>query len=154
MLTENEFRRAEGARSTLTQQLPAETKRRLDVVRLALRDNPVPDDPGDHLLVRQKGTSEWWPLRHEITIGADPGNDMVLESIYVSGRHCRIAGTDDGWVVRDLGSKNRVFVNGKEASEHLLKDGDAIQLGDVTMLFILRPRVPLDADGRTGHTEV
>ena len=68
--------------------------------------------------------------RPRVTIGRDPGNDLVLDSPIVSRRHAELEVRDDAAVWRDLGSANGTAVNGRVISEQMLRDGDIIRIGD------------------------
>ena len=68
--------------------------------------------------------------RLRVTIGRDPGNDLVLDSPIVSRRHAELEVRDDATVWRDLGSANGTAVNGRVISEQTLRDGDIIRIGD------------------------
>lgn len=52
----------------------------------------------------------------------------------VSRRHCEISYDDREVVVRDLGSSNGTFVNGKRIAETKLKPGDRLSIGPVTFV--------------------
>jgi pSer/pThr/pTyr-binding forkhead associated (FHA) protein len=43
--------------------------------------------------------------------------------------------TPEGWVLIDLNSTNGCFVNGRKVSEHKLRDGDLITLGQHHIRF-------------------
>ena len=45
-------------------------------------------------------------------IGGDPRCDIVIDEPTVSGRHCRLGWTDEGFILEDLHSTNGTFVNG------------------------------------------
>ena len=68
--------------------------------------------------------------RPRVTIGRDPGNDLVLDSPIVSRRHAELEVRDDTAVWRDLGSANGTAVNGRVITEQTLRDGDIIRIGD------------------------
>lgn len=76
-------------------------------------------------------------LIHDRTsVGRALDNDLSLPDQFCSSRHALIAATDAGYVVRDLGSKNGVFVNGKKIQlETELKKGDEILLGSTRIVF-------------------
>ena len=65
------------------------------------------------------------------SVGSDPSNDVVIDEPTVSRFHCELVVTDRvGPRVRDLGSKNGTWVNGKRASGLTpVNDGDEIVLG-------------------------
>ena len=72
-------------------------------------------------------------LKPENTLGAEPGNDLVLKDDLVSGRHARLRWDGAGWWVEDLGSTNGTFVNGERIvalTAHRLALGAHIQLGE------------------------
>jgi pSer/pThr/pTyr-binding forkhead associated (FHA) protein len=54
----------------------------------------------------------------------DPGQDLD-----VSAQHAAIVYTGGRWVVRDLGSRNGTFVNGRRVREADLEHGDRIRFG-------------------------
>ena len=75
-----------------------------------------------------------------LTIGHAPDNDIVLvapvlNADSVSQHHARLRRDQDGYVVRDLGSKNGLAVNGRQTIENLLQDGDRIQFGEAEAIF-------------------
>jgi S1-C subfamily serine protease len=69
-----------------------------------------------------------------IGIGRHPLSDVRFDAerdLDVSSRHVSITRGPDGFVLKDLGSKNGTFVNGKRvAADVHLKDGDVIGFGD------------------------
>jgi len=68
-----------------------------------------------------------------ILIGRHPGCDVILQrSPRVSRKHCCIAQAGDRVLIRDLGSRNGVWVNGKRiAKETELRVGDEVRIGDL-----------------------
>jgi hypothetical protein len=64
------------------------------------------------------------------TIGAAPECDIIVDHPTVSGRHCRIARTADGFLLEDLNSTNGTFVNGTRISSPLsVTSTDDVKLG-------------------------
>ena len=55
-----------------------------------------------------------------IRIGRKAGNDIVLTDEKTSGVHCEILPEGDRLVLKDLGSTNRTFLDGKRLSELVL----------------------------------
>ncbi len=75
-----------------------------------------------------------------LTIGRAPDNDIVLAVPVlnvdtVSQHHARLRRDQDGYVVRDQGSKNGLAVNGRQTIENLLQDGDRLQFGEAEAIF-------------------
>jgi transcriptional regulator with GAF, ATPase, and Fis domain len=78
------------------------------------------------------------PLNGEdFTIGRDPSNRVALADLSLSRRHCFIA-TMPAPHVRDMGSSNGTFVNGMQVTDHLLRDGDRLQVGESVFVFVSR----------------
>lgn len=84
-----------------------------------------------------------------LAIGRRPENDVVLQSIWVSGRHCRVEAHEKVHKVVDVGSRNGVLFNGQRVTEQVLVDGDLLRIPDpttgsvVTLTYVnqLFPRV-------------
>ena len=91
-----------------------------------------------HLII-ENGTREGECIRPkgaELTIGRDPGNALRLVDDGVSGRHCAIRITRRGVMVRDCGSTNGVYVNGKPIHEETrLPSGCLVEVGAAAMRF-------------------
>lgn len=68
-----------------------------------------------------------------IRIGREMSNDKVLNFAVISHRHAELTIQDDGkCLIRDLGSTNGTYVNGKKIQgEHLLRPGDRLVLASV-----------------------
>ncbi len=75
--------------------------------------------------------------KNEFLIGRGGECDLILPERQVSRRHAMIVRRDDGYFIRDLGSKNGTYVNGQQVTdERLLRDGDTIQIAlAVKILF-------------------
>jgi pSer/pThr/pTyr-binding forkhead associated (FHA) protein len=72
-----------------------------------------------------------------VTIGRGKANVIVLlADPRVSLRHATVERTAEGWLLRDAGSRNGTWVNGERVGEHLLGDGDQLQLGETLLLFV------------------
>ncbi|MCI0606314.1 FHA domain-containing protein, partial [bacterium] len=65
----------------------------------------------------------------------------------LSRKHCSFEKQQDSYIVRDLQSRNGVFVNGIPVHERALNHGDRIEIGTSTFLFLLNeesfPEFPL-----------
>ncbi len=71
------------------------------------------------------------PLR----IGRKPGNDLVLADEKTSGVHAEIVLEGDRHVLRDLGSTNGTFLDGKRITEIVLTPGDVVTVGRLRVKF-------------------
>ena len=92
---------------------------------------------------------------HELTqerfsIGRNLGNELQPDDASVSGKHASIvlapsAYLDDAMeaIVEDLGSTNGTFVNGKPVRRQLLKQGDMLAMGTLSLKFIDEQAVAL-----------
>jgi hypothetical protein len=70
------------------------------------------------------------------TLGRAATCQLVLEDEFASRRHAQIVLRDDLYWLRDLGSKNGTFVDGRPViGEILLSDGALIQIGDIRLRF-------------------
>lgn len=73
-----------------------------------------------------------------LRLGRGQASDVVLEDRSVSRRHAVVTRRGDEVVLWDDRSLNGVRVNGERVPQAVLRDGDAIALGDVQMRFIAR----------------
>ncbi|MGD8504274.1 MAG: FHA domain-containing protein, partial [Syntrophobacterales bacterium] len=71
------------------------------------------------------------------TIGREPGNDIVVENLLVSGYHARVDAAGKDYILTDLQSKNGTFVNGEQVTSKKLKNGDQILIGKHLLVFSL-----------------
>jgi phosphoserine phosphatase RsbU/P len=71
------------------------------------------------------------------TIGRRSTADLHLRQADVSREHAEIAWDGDQYVLRDVGSSQGTYVNGRRVLKHSLADGDRIRLGqnDVEIVF-------------------
>ena len=73
----------------------------------------------------------------EITIGRDEDNDLILFSDSVSKHHAKLFFNNIDFEIRDLGSTNKVIVNGDFVKQKSLTNGDIIGLGEVVIYFYI-----------------
>jgi adenylate cyclase len=85
----------------------------------------------------RKDAAEWL-LQARTTIGRAPGNGVILGDREVSKQHAMVLLQQGEWLVRDLGSANGTFVNGRKISEHRLRHGDELVVGTTRLVFQLR----------------
>ncbi|MBI3097767.1 MAG: FHA domain-containing protein, partial [Planctomycetes bacterium] len=67
-----------------------------------------------------------------VSMGRSSENTILVEDKQSSRKHCQVEKTEEGdWKLVDLESRNGTKVNGAVVNQHLLKDGDRIEIGDV-----------------------
>lgn len=89
------------------------------------------------IIIEGELVSHEYKLRKETSIGRANTNTIVLKDAKVSRQHAVIKRTGNEFVVVDLNSSNGVIVNHERIKEHVLTDGDQIQIGDHTFQFKL-----------------
>lgn len=82
----------------------------------------------------EKGRKVPLPPSGEIVLGRG-AVDVIFSDGRLSRKHCAVEATDEGYVVRDLGSTNGVFLNGRRIKENELRHGDKIRLGYTVVEF-------------------
>jgi len=89
-------------------------------------------------LVLSDGTREReLHLVGRIVVGRDPACEISHDDSLLSRRHAEFVTSGNTVTVRDLGSRNGVFVNGARASEHRLEPGDIVQIGPLRARFVV-----------------
>lgn len=69
-------------------------------------------------------------------IGRDPGCDIPISGAHVSRRHAELSMRGGKLWVKDLGSSNGTFVNGKRTEEVQLKNGDEVKFDAMTFKIV------------------
>ena len=64
-----------------------------------------------------------------LVLGRSPACELVLGDDTVSRRHAELRMVEGCWILRDLGSSNGTWVNGRRVIEAEVFPGDEIQLG-------------------------
>jgi hypothetical protein len=84
------------------------------------------DGPGDGFTFRL-------PPGAVKTIGRSAGAQFIVDAPLVSRLHCQLTATEGVLEVKDLGSTNGTFVNGKRITASTLRDGDRLAVGRVEL---------------------
>lgn len=94
--------------------------------------------PGHALLIIQRGlrAGEELALDADRTlVGRDPQADICLDDVTVSRGHAELLGHDGGHMVRDVGSLNGTYVNGRRVDAAVLHAGDQMQIGKYRLTY-------------------
>ena len=89
----------------------------------------------DAMLVVEKGIPDdvsVIPLdSRECLVGKSSSANIIIDNPYVSRRHAQISRDRNGYLIKDLGSKNGTYINGSQLKGrgHRLKSGDRIEFG-------------------------
>lgn len=70
-----------------------------------------------------------------LLLGRHPESDVRFDSMQVSRRHCCIAVVDDRVLIRDLGSRHGVHVNGARVEEVQIRPGDEVAIAHLIYRF-------------------
>jgi predicted component of type VI protein secretion system len=102
------------------------------------------------VLVAQTGplNGQRWPLRDNLVVGRDQSCDIVVADRQVSRHHARLAITNKGVMLEDLGSKNGTHYNGEAITDPVfLQDGDVIQIALAQKFVYLSSDATLPLEG-------
>ncbi len=73
-----------------------------------------------------------------ITIGREPGNDIIISDPSVSRHHAQIAWNNGSWIINKLATQNIVTVNSREVQQATINNHDTIGIGTgTTFLFMV-----------------
>lgn len=89
--------------------------------------------------------------KNRTTLGRKEGNDIVLDTMVVSGQHCAfdLVGVADVFL-QDLGSTNGTYVNDHMVRERTrLSDGDVIAIGPYRIRYLQASEEPASGFGET-----
>lgn len=89
------------------------------------------------IVQRQEASDEelQWE-RPVLTVGRDPGNDLVIDHRLASRRHARFEQDEAGFYIRDLESTNGTYLNGERiAGAQLLRNNDEVWVADTVIVF-------------------
>ena len=99
-------------------------------------------------LVVKKGDQTFNVFRFEkgpVYIGRNPGSEVFLPDGAVSRKHAVIVGAKDGrFIIQDMKSANKTYLNGRQIQRAQLKSGDQIRIACFTMDVFLEDEAAAD----------
>jgi len=98
------------------------------------------------VLFKKTGATKRFPLPSSVTvIGRRQDCDLCVPLMVVSRRHCELSQDQGRLHVRDLGSRNGTFLNGRQVDEADVSPGDKIKIGAVTFAVQVNGTPPSDS---------
>lgn len=70
-----------------------------------------------------------------LTAGRSKQNKIPIRDEASSREHCEFRRQGDGYIVKDLNSRNGTLVNGCPINQHKLKHGDKVEVGNTLMIY-------------------
>jgi pSer/pThr/pTyr-binding forkhead associated (FHA) protein len=86
-------------------------------------------------------------VRPVLLIGRHPECDIRINLTKISRRHCSVALAYDRVLIRDLGSRNGLRVNGRVVEEARLFAGDEVAIGPLIYRMVVEPE-PADVSNK------
>jgi DNA-binding NtrC family response regulator len=89
------------------------------------------------LVMYHESDSQVWQLRPDVSfvVGRDQAADGRISEPSISRHHARFVLRDAAVLVEDLGSRNGVVLDGQRVEQALLRSGQSVALGKVTVWF-------------------
>jgi hypothetical protein len=89
-------------------------------------------------VISGENIGETFAVKRRTRIGRERDNDIILLDPKVSRYHAQISLEADRWMVTDLGSSNRTYVNGQAITAAIrLHSGDRVGIGETELRFSL-----------------
>lgn len=96
-----------------------------------------------------------WIMSPPVVIGRCPTADITIGDASISRRHCQfLIDPYDSLVVRDLGSKNGVFVDERRVDKAIVRPGTEVRIGTVILRPELTDEEVVDDAGDTDQVDV
>ena len=80
-----------------------------------------------------------------LSIGRSEREDVTLADASASRHHAEVIQRGGEHILRDPGSANGLYVNDERVSEHTLRHGDVVKIGDTELRFVSTIASPLQA---------
>jgi pSer/pThr/pTyr-binding forkhead associated (FHA) protein len=94
--------------------------------------------PGTALLISTRGAvsgSRYLLDEADVSVGRDPGADILLDDSTVSRTHATFHREGDSYQVIDAGSLNGTYVNRQRVDHAQLRNGDEIMIGKFRLVY-------------------
>ncbi len=107
------------------------------------------------LLVKQKDghAKEYQFVEGPISIGRAADSQVFLPDRTVSKEHARIFITEDGkWVLQDMDSANKTYLNGEPVHRAEIKTGDSLRITDFSIEVKLEDEAPAESPAQLEDT--
>lgn len=89
------------------------------------------------LIITEGGRDKIYEIVDDVfTIGSGESADLQLRSSEVASSHLQVQKVRNGFRIVDLETKSGTMVNGAQVNEHILTNGDTVELGDVKITYI------------------
>ncbi len=115
--------------------LPADPKNRDDKTVIVTQKVDTTERPSAYepylIQISGRETGQMYNLAgRTVRLGRDPTCQVIIDDPHISRVHAEISCKDGNTIlIRDTGSTNGIFVNGKRITEQQLNDGDKILIG-------------------------
>jgi len=127
---------------------PKKTGDESQTMRVSRQDRGIPEMDGNRPtakktaeLLQVSTNFRYMIVKKETNIGkraSSVKNDIIIDSSIISRQHAKIYNVLDRFLIEDLGSVNKTFLNGRQLSPHRmeeLKDGDTVIFGNEEFMF-------------------
>jgi pSer/pThr/pTyr-binding forkhead associated (FHA) protein len=114
----------------------------LDAVADAVVEHMQTLGGGVGMLIVKRGPnagSQYQLDRPVLSAGRHPASDIFLDDITVSRRHAEFRRENGKFLVVDLGSLNKTYLNRKPVDAAVLANGDEIRIGNFRLIFVAGP---------------
>jgi hypothetical protein len=78
--------------------------------------------------------NQHFELKSGLSIGRAQNNSIVINNKTISRNHTIIESSGESYIIRDLGSSNGTFLNGRKITEDELKENDSVKIGNITFI--------------------
>jgi len=88
------------------------------------------------ILLKKNSSQKVFPLSSGVTVvGRRHDCDLRIPLMSVSRRHCQLNRDEGILKIRDLGSRNGTYLNGKRIDEAVIQAGDYIEIGPLKFVL-------------------